>query len=246
MSGILYFVPEVPAVPAEMLAELGLAEVLGKSVTQAPINNGPDGKSGVIFKASTDDQPMGYKADTQRWVPGPKKQFWLGYDRENPPGPADLARETGLPGKWIELGDGNQWLVPVARLAITESVLPVRYELDDEGNDTFTVCREYQGLWDMAAELCSDFFCAVVAGKNEITMDTDRMPEIAAAAIGENYRVGLTECKLLGLLTSKNMTGIFNILVDFEGFLELTAQEAAKKKSTPDATAHTDSGQTDD
>lgn len=40
-------------------------------------------------------------------------RFWLGWDRDNPPGPNDLRNDYSVAGVPVELRDGNLWMIPL-------------------------------------------------------------------------------------------------------------------------------------
>ena len=57
MSQFLYFIPDVPAASPALLAELGIAAVLGCGCTQGAIESGPSGARGVLLGASEGPKP---------------------------------------------------------------------------------------------------------------------------------------------------------------------------------------------
>jgi hypothetical protein len=242
MAGIIYFVPGVPGVPPEMAERLGIAAAAGGHIAQGQIDSGPGGQAGTLVKASGDQQRLRYDAAGQLWAPvksqadagqEAKVLYWLGCDKANPPGPAELARERQLPGRMVTLADGNQWLLPTARLASGGTNLPVRLRLADDGGDCWEIVQACQGLWRLAGEVWGLVVSQVArqAGAEAEGEDWDDQRLIAAACtcLAANYRVGPGEVRLLGLLSTLCVHEILHTLVDWQGYLELLAAGQSKK-----------------
>ena len=252
MSQIIYFIPNVTVAPPEMLAELGLEKVLG-SVSQGPITNGPGGTGGVLLTASAGPKtPLKYDADW-RWCPdSPEKRYYLGYDPDN----LVRSRSDIVGGKPVQLADGNQWLVPIARFYGGGTHLPVRIGKDAEtGERTYSVEAAYMELWDAAGEVFSDNLRAlgeyVAKQKGQQPpadapepMSGERRFEIAAMALGANYRMGVNEAEALELLSDRDVGEIHGVLADIDAWLGL-GSEATKKKDPAEDGLNTNSGDED-
>jgi hypothetical protein len=71
-----------------------------------------------------------------------------------------------LPGHDVTLGDGNAWLVPVARLPVGEAgapAVPKRVVLDDEGAARAEPRPEWVWLWQLACEFWDEWIAAAEA-----------------------------------------------------------------------------------
>jgi len=254
MSGFLYFIPTAPAADGAKLAELGLDKLLGPHTAQGHIDIGPDGGAGgtLVWAAGPSAPPARYDAESQRWYPHTPPgaaacDYWLGFVTDARPGAEDLARDRQIPGRQIVLGDGSAWEAPTARLADLDmaptTALPCRYSLDDAGRTLTAVVADHETLWAMASETWLTLVGAVAAdsgladGEMESTMTNERARQIAAAALGANYRLGPLEADALELLTTDNVQEILQTLVDFQAFIELCDAEAKKKASTPASSA---------
>ena len=256
MAQIIYFVPNVPAVPPEMLADLGLDAVIG-SVSQGPITSGPGGAGGILLAAAAGPKtPLRYDA-AWRWAPdSPAKRYYLGYDPKNRPTPADLLRADAPGGEPVELADGNQWLTPIARFHAGGTQLPVRIGKDAEtGERNYRVEAAYMGLWDAAGDVFTDNLraLAVWAAKENgqkppadlpEPMSGERRIEIAAMALSVNYRLGVSEVETLEMLSDRHVSDVLGVLADIDSWLEL-GKGALKKNAPADDGLSTNSGDED-
>ena len=140
MGSLLYFVTGFDETPARAVELAGLAEVTGARPTGLPIDRGPDGRPGWILPhvyRKTGDL-VDYLPERQRWSPEAtpggqptevwsQADYWIGFDREDPPGPRDLLK---LPpakiygGADVRLLDGNLWHIPWVSLILTKFQRP--------------------------------------------------------------------------------------------------------------------------
>lgn len=223
MSGFLYYVPGVQVVTADIAARAGLGYVLERDITSVHVNRGPDGRDGAVC-AIDGSQAIGrvrYVVDEQAWRRVPGSEAWVGLWTTERPGPADLARASQLGGHWVEMGDGQRWLAPVARQVIgsetgeisgVRCALPQRLELSESGQWEFgPVVEQYRGLWEIA---CQWFEVLLGAADGAMTMDFDDCCDEAVRALAVNYRLGRVEAALLGLLTVESVRSVLGALVD--------------------------------
>lgn len=242
----VYFIPGASAAPGEVLEGLGLAAILGRHVEAGPTDRGPDGGRGcLIFAGEGPRARLAAEAGRMRWIParggGGAVAYWIGYDRGEPPTPADLQRERILPGRALRLGDGNEWIVPMARQYDTEveqfvPAVPMRLTVDDDGRDAAQVVAGYAELWDGAMAAWNECVRAVAeaAGEERAELaELEPMPlaeaeRICAAAIRTNYRAGRLEARALGLFDTATITAMLRTISDLDGF-----EEAAKNRRAP-------------
>jgi len=191
---MLYFLPKFTGL---VNLEVGRRHALGyafesESFACNDTAAGPDGGPGTTFAVGGDGVVVTYPPDQVTWQKHETADYWVGLERPHTPG--DLAREEMLPGHWVRLADGQDWLVPVARGAGEEDGKPVWYEhlprrLARKDGDWVAgeVIKRYEPLWSI--------------GKAFAEMD-DQMDVFDAAitALSFNYRVGTTEALLLGLI----------------------------------------------
>jgi hypothetical protein len=158
-----------------------------------------------------------YRENVQEWRQAPGGKWWVGFERECPPRPQDLARPVQLPGHPVELGDGNTWLVPVARRYQPSGkwrcALDRTREIDGEGAWCMgPVVAKHAALWEYAERLQAFFEKqpgAEITGQEE----ANRTVDVLAA----NYRVGTCEVTVLRLLTNAAIVGVVDALLDRPG-----------------------------
>jgi len=231
----LYYIPGAGAIGPKQLQAVGLADVLGCPAETGAIANGPAG-AGAIAWASEGPRPEPPgSADPMRWVPIRLGEgvpaYWLGIgQRLFAPRPADLARGSMLSGRAVRLGDGNEWMIPAARLYVGEEFVPgvpVRHVLGDDGQAAAEISPRYVPLWAGAVEAWNEYMRTVAAAAEgpraaelaEIPPAAPgRLAELAELAIGHNYRVGHWEALALGLLDSETIPAALRTLADIDGF----------------------------
>jgi len=181
---------------------------------------GPGGGRGVVV--GQDDQ-VKYDPGTQTWKKFP--DYWVGW--ESLPGPDDLKRENMLPGYLARLGDGKEWLIPIARLITGEPGMDRVYSLGEDGRVRWEIQEKYRELFDFAS-----WWLGMISGT-----DTDKhghewtdegIFRMISRIIGVNYRVGLYEVSVLGLVTDISIKEIMRVVCDIPGMTKIL--EAAKKK----------------
>ena len=185
---------------------------------------GPSGQSGVLVVVLPPSREapkrLGFYPEFQRWLEV-EQGVWAGVDREQPPRPDDLRRETALHrGYELKLADGAIWTVPVVRRppAATDR----GYEASDLPHDigwnlarqfTKTLKADYQALWDDTAELCELFFGAADGKAREISIEAGLRWAIRLLAL--NYRYGAHEQNLLHAVDGETVFPILGAAVDF-------------------------------
>lgn len=248
MAGFLYYIPGQARVTAEQLEEIGLGPVFGGNtqLSQRGTAAGPDGCQGVVAwvgDAHAPKQP-GYFSETQTWGECASGQFWLGYVNAEPPTPRDLVRLEQVPGYLLALGDGHEWMIPVARVSAgdMQTMLPQIMRLDNNGGRVYETPAKYDGLVEYAART----FEALQSGSE---LGDGFKWDACVEALGTNYRVTGWEVSALKLLTVQLANLVLLGLCDWISFAKVreAQAEAAKKNglaSIPD-TSSTSAGSMD-
>lgn len=229
MRRFLYFFPGVPGVSREMLTSFGVLDRFGDRGNlierqTMPIDAGPAG-SGCLIAAGT--QPPEFAPDRQQWMEGPK--FWVGMETDDAPKPQDLAREVGISGYDTQLGDGNEWRVPLLRrwdmdrMAHVVNLPHALGPVMTNGKRTFAsrVRPEFSAVDALGARLLESFV-------EERTVPMDELFADAAALLAVNYRVGIEECGLLGLFDEAGALRVAIRAIDGPA-LQAAAQAAAQE-----------------
>lgn len=226
MGVMLYFLPDVRVVDEAEMAKRGLDALRGAALTHIGVSAGPGGKRGLIAAAEVADATrVGYYPDAQRWRPVANEAYWQGFYRDDPPGPADLARSEQIGGHTVTLADGNDWLVPVARSFPAGTRLPRALVLGPDGQLVMEALPRY-------AEISADaerVFAAFI--EQDESLSYQDLWDIAARALAINYRLGPWELSALRLLDTNNVQDVLSALIDMPSILE--AMEAKKKPARP-------------
>ncbi len=231
---MLYFYEtSVHIVTHKKAIELGLGYAFETpSIGSVQVGGGPGNKAGVIFSASSASGHIRYKPEQQTWEQYPGKDgLWLGFWKENRPGPEDLIRRKPKDGHFVELCDGQEWLIPVARAVDGSSPLP--RALKNDGTDWLVgdVKEAFKDYFARACQLWDVMFPAESEASGE-----DRIVTIAGAAdlcviaLSINYRVSVAEVSLLELLDTEIYTAVCKAVVDYP-----TLEAMVKKNEIPDA-----------
>lgn len=234
----LYYLPGVKnsaAVEMVLLKEKGLGCIFDASnsaFTPRDTRDGPDGLGGMIVSYAP-AKLVGYFKDTQIWQKIHGIDAWVGYWKDDPPKPLDIQRESGVDGYYVELGDGNDWLSPVARLADGVSDVPCSHTLKAGKWVRGGPLQKHRKLWAAACEFwdivepeIENYF---KTGQDSFTIDFDREHILALTALAANYRIQRTEAAILGLFDDQNVGVILRTLIDWPGVqaLMLKKKEAA-------------------
>lgn len=263
MPQFLTYIPTDKQSPTpEVIEGAGLSRVvLGQHLEHGRLGAGagPDGKTGVVFvdwptgsRPESEQMRVGYYKDAQKWWKCADGAFWLGVYTDRPmPGPDDLARPKQLGGHLVELGDGNEWIVPAA------TAVPSRRVLTPEGAEA----REPVSGYEQFSEMAGDFYRAWYEWLSKIdsTDDEETPPAFEYArettdallyeALAVNYRVTEWHVLALGLLTDTTEQDVMLATIDWPRRQRiLTALADAEKKTesvdTPTGPT-TGSGETD-
>ena len=149
-------------------------------------------------------------------------------------GPDDFARDETVAGYPVALADGNEWVIPLARVFPAGTALPERMTFGVDGAVVREVLPRYIGLSRFAEEVYAQL---IDADGDDVSRPEPEVTAAAVRALGVNYRLGFREVMALGLLTTGNRTAIVHALVDaraMEVFLELSADQ---KKTADDGGA---------
>lgn len=142
------FVPQKSDV-AGTLIDVGLAHLAqdfdAKSST-GPATEAGHVDAGAVFAWRTPGaHRWGFEPDEQTWIAAaadperdlPAGRYYVGCWNASPPTPRDLSRRYQERGDFLKLGDGHDWLVPVA------ADLPRDLLLQDDGSLKFELQRQF-------------------------------------------------------------------------------------------------------
>lgn len=236
MSHFQYFVPGRQRLTHQECREIGLGYAFESNPAPRPVDSGPDGQRGVVLCAT--DERIGFYPGKQTWrrFPGNATGLWCGMFDDQPPRPGDLARAELVPGNWLRLEDGHQWLAPMARRfeeiedrLCWSHTLPTSLELDDEGRVVQGDVRpRYRRLWELAMRYEEAYLTAAADAPSRsgmVKFDFAEADELVPLALQVNYRVSLVELVMLGVYDTQMRTAVLDVLID-----QATQLEFFKKK----------------
>ena len=247
MAGLLYYVPKLRGADKGQLKKVGIDTQIEAGITfVAIIGTGPDGGTGGVVVPKTPREggkvpDVGYYPDKQRWEKAPGKEYWIGHETENPPTPADLAREDIISGHQVKLVDGNEWTIPVARVFSGGTLLPSALRLGEDGEIEKTILHKFEGfskrseaLWE---QLVNIVFVSDEDPDREEGEDYDITVkdgwEIACEALCLNYAMTQREISFLSLISTDNVKQVLISIVDIpslDKFFEPVDEAGHKKK----------------
>lgn len=202
MNRLLYYVPGLNAVNDDALAKAGLDHLVGCSLAYRGVSQGPDGGKGAVFSCSprprrrtlipwrgcpTNDDMIGYYPKVQDWTKCGERPLWVGWRRNELPGPDAFARVEQVGGYEVELADGNLWTIPPA------SAIPRRIRYGADG----VIIREAgtrHAAYTAAAERILEW------AKSEDEVPYTDYVETLSQALAVNYCISVVEVLALGLI----------------------------------------------
>jgi hypothetical protein len=237
----------------DLFRDVGDERALDWANTELIGSHGPGGQPGMMISAlpvvsRRAPRTMGYKPDdaTWRWFPMDDGKYWLGVDTTDRPRPEDLARRQQQDGHFVELGDGQRWLVPaIRRPEYGDRTVPgddgtertewglkdgiplvnraVRYN-PVERQVIRQIRPNEQRVWDWSAQ-----FYQLVYGSAPQMIDLPEQIEYCAYVLGLNYRLTVAEINELELFTEDQIVAIVQATVDLPWFKDYVDARAAKK-----------------
>jgi hypothetical protein len=180
---------------------------------RAPMSEGPEPDvRGLLCAPGSAPGGLVYAPATQRWdrlADG----LWIGADRRATP--ADFARPEQRHGVPVTMGDGQQWIIPIANPYVAGCTLPQWQRLEPDGTWGRVVIDAYLRLADRAADAAADMRTAVMSGSGTLTMPDTELRQLVADALAVNYAVTLHECSILRLFTDDAITIALHVIVDW-------------------------------
>lgn len=188
---------------------------------------GPNGKPGfTLFQDTVNVIPELTPSSSHEWLD--RGDFWIGWDKMNPPTPDDLQRDAIIKnGYKLEDSNGNSWHLPIVRSYQRSSMLPADYAFGADGSVTSVPKPCYKTYWDLAGEL----FEYQVSGAKSESWPEARVVLAAVTMLGLNYRVTIHELEAMRTMGHPVLDTNFaiNVIMATTDFLNYLA---FKKKET--------------
>jgi len=248
VSQFQYFMPGASAVNQQRMADVGLGYL--PAVSGGADIIGPEQIRGRLFAKNM--ELVRFDREHQTWIGAPKGDadshpYWVGWDKESPPAPEDLARANMLAGDTITTVGGHRWQVPKIRdwfpaesteqLPAWSTRLPRMVTVDDYGKPAFgEVVRDFRGLFDLSMRV----FIRRISGEESGLSNAD-MLQFAADVLAMNYHISLFELsgRVLDCLSVSDAMAIIDCATDVDGYLD-AVKNGAGRPSEHDS--DTDSG----
>jgi len=248
MSYLLYL-PGVKTGSDDAYARLGLYDLVKDGGPLAAHGAGPDGGHGLLAGWGTIEEPpdLTWREMGQTWksvggrqtaVGGeeespsayrlPSTAYWLGKSDTKPVEPRTIARATQKRGIWVELADGQRWLVPVARQ------LPHLWGIDDAGEPCRTPANGYAEFCATSRRVYEAFMAPPKGdssgdGNSIVFTDADAWRYLCTA-LALNYHLNPAVVSFLGLIDDASFVRVMAATIEFDLLREVEEQ---KKTDAP-------------
>lgn len=232
MAAFLYFLPGRRDVSRDSVESAGITAVDDlSSVSFCETERGPDGGAGIIFAVEPKTEggklpKVGYYPKTQQWQSFNKGKYWIGYVQALPPFPADLRKTEVIDGHHAMLDDGNDWLIPIARVFGTGSALPQSLILGPDGE----LVTESMPAFSKLSKQAERVFSAWLDDGEDLTLQ--ECWNIAVIALQQNYRLSGPEISLLKLLNTNNVQTVIGHLIDMPTIREAVRNQKKSQEDT--------------
>lgn len=224
---MLIFIPDRTGSNQTHLSEAGLKHLLrpdddSPSSTDL-ISTGPGGLYGQTWGWLGDGgEANGYIPEGQHWIPNDGGRYWVGWQYDRLPSPATLVRKSVLPGKPVELGDGQLWLIPSAM------ELPQQAKLRN-GQWTWLPESRFEEFVERS-QWAFDLVCKWLENPGPVPIEA---VDYAIEVLSMNYRLTPEIVDHLGLITPINLMQILANSTDLKRLVEIQAE---LKKAEPAVT----------
>lgn len=188
-------------------------------------SEGPEAALRGCLASPMHDVYVVYQPGVQRWdrlVAG----VWLGARKDATP--QQFARPRQFTGYRRLLGDGNDWIIPIANPFARLCGLPAHDVLRD-GAWTREIAEQYLALSERATAMACQVRIAVLEGRAEgIDMPDGELRQLMADVVALNYDLTLAEMSVLRLFDPSVYWPVVSALIDWDGTREALADSAAE------------------
>ncbi len=188
----------------------------GKGLDQATCSEGPDGKQGRVFTwIDPTKVRIGYVPDDQTWIPAAQNgeletgRYWVGFWNDDPPTEKDLRRPDHRRGNFIELGNGESWLIT------TPDTLDRYAKLESDGSLAWCVDERWNWLVTDLQKRRAESVIQQGEDKDTVTVLFDIQEDIPflVRLLQVNYRITPEVCSHLKLFVEQPVRKIIAALM---------------------------------
>jgi len=196
------------------LVDVGLGDLLSPGDAAPMFTDlipGPDNGSGIAASWDQPCPPVGIE-----WTKSPRGEFWFGKD--GPLTPADFARKRQHDGRFVTLGDGNEWLI---------ATLKAGGGLAAKLHPAFR--RYYEAAWG--------FFDQVSAPENgKVTIKWTDAANFIGLALSINYRCNLDVASWLELIVTDRLFDVPEAAIEMDLIHAALKKKADAPAESPEST----------
>lgn len=243
MASFYYMLPAAPGTDAEHLERYGLSGRVPRNIVARgcsvvvganglPTTTGTEHTECSLFCVGATPR---FAPDRQIWTridcEGPQA-WWIGFDKDSPPGPDDLLRPEAVPGYRVFLGDGRWWSVPIARQFPEGTGLPEIIRMGTGNRLVTSIQPAYLNLFNRCAALAGQYYAQPDSGFEGVRIPWEECWSLALDGLAVNYRIGAAEANALALFTRATLQMVVSALIDAPSCDE---EHARKHQATQEA-----------
>lgn len=232
---MLIFLPHKRGASPTHLVDAGLGHLLrlddNRPVQLDLPDAGPGGTAGQLLAwiddaAAVQAEQVGYfppqpgQTPRQTWLPGANGRYWVGWQNDLPPTPANLQRRTLVDGPVTTLGDGQEWQL------IAAANLPQQARLV-EGKWAWAPQTRFASFVERSA-WAFDVARQALEAERAIPLEA---VEYALGVLSWNYRIVPEVADWLGLFTAETLLRTLVLTTDVNRLREIVLQ--LKKGGSP-------------
>lgn len=229
-----YWFPNALEVPAAYQARFRDAAGRERCNLARHAQGPEEGKRGLLA-APAHDVVCNYRPQAQRWdrvAPG----VWIGIEPALAI-PERFARPAQFAGYRRKLGDGREWVIPVANPWAPSCALPSHDVLRD-GEWVRQISDQYRALCAEAADLAERVRCAFLArpgGAPAVDVPDGQLRDLLSRVLGLNYDLTIEEMSALRLFGPEVYWPAVAAFLDWDAMQAniLAAVEAARSGQPP-------------
>lgn len=205
---ILYFFPSRADIPSA-LKDRFPRYTLTRNVP------GPNGATGCLA-SRFEGVRLVFEPRTQRW--DQFDDYFIGCDRDLKP--ATLLRPNFRTGTYVELADGNSYLIPIANPFAERCSLPAWHVLSPTRKWEKKIHDQYVDLSQRAADVADQVRAAMLSDQ-EFDIDDDRLRALLSDALAVNYDVYLEELSVMRVFAEHVYWPAVHALIDFDSMRDV-------------------------
>lgn len=212
------YIPGVRGQDPKTLVDVGLADfVAGSEYAETAEGPGELGAGVVVAWRKPGQAHMGFQPECQTWLPAAKcgadlaaARYFIGFWNDSPAGARDLARPYPQPGSRVMLGDGQEWMLPVAKSLDADMILA------DDGTWRFEPQRRFHAFY---LEYLKWFQFFGTASQDDAFSYADAA-DFVLSALRVNYRLTPEAASHLRLFTKESVTAALFAVMGIEHKIE--------------------------